>query len=133
MEAPPRFSKDFQRNEVCKVKKALYGLKQSPRSWFGRFTVALKWFGYKQSNSSHTLFLKRKRDLSTCLIIYVDDIIITRSDIEEIARLRNNLFREVKIKDLDGLKYFLGIEVLCSNKGIFISQRKYIMDLLAGT
>jgi len=77
--------------------------------------------------------LKRKKDLITCLIIYVDDMIITGSDIEEIAQLRNNLFREFEMKDLGGLKYFLGIEVLHSNKGIFISQRKYIMNLLAKT
>jgi len=43
------------------------------------------------------------------------------------------LFREFEMKDLGGLKYFLGIKVLCSNKGIFISQRKYIMNLLAET
>jgi len=93
----------------------------------------MKRYGYKQSNSYHTLFLKRKGDLITCLIIYVDDMIITGSDIEEITQLKNNLFREFEMKDLGGLKYFLGIEVLCSNKGIFISQRKYIMDLLAET
>jgi len=85
IEAPLGFSKDFQRNEVCKLKKALYGLKQSPHAWFGRFTVAMKRYGYKQSNSDHTLFLKRKGDLITCLIIYVDDMIITGSDIEEIS------------------------------------------------
>jgi len=95
--------------------------------------VAMKRYGYKQSNSNHTLFLKRKGDLITCLIIYVDDMIITESDIEEIAQLRNNLFREFEMKDLGGLKYFLGIEVLRSNKGIFISEKKYIMDLLAET
>jgi len=60
-------------------------------------------------------------------------MIINRSDIEEIAQLRNNLFRKFEMKDLGGLNYFLGIKVLCSNKGIFIYQRKYIMDLLAET
>jgi len=95
--------------------------------------VAMKRHGYKQNNSSHTLFLKIIRDLITYLIRYVDDMIITKSDIEEIARLRNNLFREFEINDLGGLKYFLGIEVFRSNKGIFISQRKYIMDLLVET
>jgi len=120
MEAPPGFCEDFQRNEVYKLKKALYGLKQSPHAWFGRFAVAMKKYRYKQSNSNHTLFLKRKGDLITCLIIYVDDMIITESDIEEITQLRNNLFREFEMKDLGGLKYFLGIEVIHSNKGIFI-------------
>ena len=83
MEAPPGFSEDFQRNEVCKLKKTLYGLKQSLCTWFGRFTVAMKRYEYKQNNSDHTLFLKRKEDLITCLIIYVDDMIIIGSDIEK--------------------------------------------------
>jgi len=47
MEAPSGFSEDFQRNEVCKLKKAICGLKQSPHAWFGRFTVAMKRYGYK--------------------------------------------------------------------------------------
>ena len=37
------------------------------------------------------------------------------------------------MKDLGQLKYFLGIEVIRSNKGIFVSQRKYVLDLLAET
>jgi hypothetical protein len=37
------------------------------------------------------------------------------------------------MKDLSGLKYFLGIEVYKSKLGIFLSQRKYVLDLLAET
>ena len=60
-------------------------------------------------------------------------MIITGSDAEEIVKLRRNLFTDFEMKDLGRLKYFLGIEVLRSSKGIFISQRKYILDLLEGT
>ena len=133
MEAPPGFSYDFRTGEGCRLKKALYGLKQSPRAWFGRFTLAMKGYGYHQSNSDHTLFLKRKGDCVTCLIIYVDDMIITGNDREEIGALREKLFEEFEMKDLGKLKYFLGIEVLRSSLGIFISQKKYILDLLAET
>lgn len=77
MEAPSDFSKEFYDSEVCRLKKALYGLKQSPRAWFGRFTVVMKQNGYSQSNAVHTLFFKQKGELITCLIIYVDDLIIT--------------------------------------------------------
>ncbi|KAL4562996.1 hypothetical protein LXL04_027027 [Taraxacum kok-saghyz] len=56
-----------------------------------------------------------------------------RDDTEEISHLRNNLFTEFEMKDLGRLKYFLGIEVLRSSGGIFISQRKYVLDLLAET
>ncbi|XP_071694977.1 secreted RxLR effector protein 161-like [Rutidosis leptorrhynchoides] len=37
------------------------------------------------------------------------------------------------MKDLGKLKYFLGIEVLRSQQGIFICQKKYILDLLVET
>ena len=45
--------------KVCKLKKSLYELKQSPRAWFGKFTKAMVRFGYNQSNSDHTLFIKK--------------------------------------------------------------------------
>lgn len=62
------------------------------------------------------------------LIIYVDDIIITRND-EEISSLQEHLTIEFEMKNLGSLKYFLGIEVAQSNQGIFLSQKKYILDL----
>ena len=91
----------------------------------------MKKYDYRQSNSDHTLFLKKKNGKITCLIFYVDDMIITGDDEEEIGELRKNLFKEFEMKDLGLLKYFLGIEVLRSDRGIFINQRKYILDLLA--
>ena len=90
-------------------------------------------FAYKQSDSNHTLFLKRKNDHITCLIIYVDDMVITGDDKEEISALKEQSSCEFEMKDLRQLKYFRGIEVLRSIGGIFISQRKYILDLLAET
>ncbi|XP_021991784.1 uncharacterized mitochondrial protein AtMg00810-like [Helianthus annuus] len=93
----------------------------------------MKECGYHQSNADHTLFLKRRNELVTCLIIYVDDMIITGDDIEEIARLKRNLFSKFEMKDLGNIKYFLGIEVLRSKRGIFVYQKKYVLDLLAET
>ena len=133
MEAPPGFASDFEAGEGCRLRKTLYGLKQSPRVWFGKFAGAMSSYGYTQSNSDHTLFLKRRGDKITCLIIYVDDMIITGDDLEEIEHLKKNLFQEFEMKDLGNLKYFLGIEVLRSTKGIFLQQRKYILDILAET
>ena len=133
MEAPPGFSYGFGKGEGCRLKKALYGLKQSPRAWFGRFTMAMKKFKYKQSNVDHTLFIKRRGTKVTCLIIYVDDMIVTGDDEEEIEQLKSKLFKEFEMKDLGNIKYFLGIEVLRSKKGIFISQKKYILDFLTET
>nr|GEV65681.1 putative RNA-directed DNA polymerase [Tanacetum cinerariifolium] len=131
MEAPPGFSEHFKPGKECRLKKSLYGLKQSPRSWFGRFTLAMKRYSFKQSNSDHTLFLKNRKNRVTCLIIYVDDMVITGNDEEEIKRLKEGLLTEFEMKDLRNLKYFFGIKVLRSPKRIFICQKKYILDLLA--
>ncbi|CAA6654111.1 unnamed protein product [Spirodela intermedia] len=65
--------------------------------------------------------------------IYADDIIITGSDDIEQGNLSKYLVKEFNIKTLGCLKYFLGIEVAHSSKGIFISQRKYVADLLKDT
>ncbi|GJX38033.1 retrovirus-related pol polyprotein from transposon TNT 1-94 [Tanacetum coccineum] len=54
-----------------------------------------------------------------------------RNDKEEITKLKKNLFTEFEMKDLGRLKYFLGIEVLRSKPGIFMYQKKYVLDLLA--
>nr|GEX56886.1 ribonuclease H-like domain-containing protein [Tanacetum cinerariifolium] len=91
MEAPPGFSEHFKHGEACRLKKSLYGLKQSPRAWFGRFTLAMKRYGVKQSNSDHTLFLKNRKNHVACLIIYVDDMVIIGNDEEEIKRLKEGL------------------------------------------
>ncbi|WKA03136.1 hypothetical protein VitviT2T_021265 [Vitis vinifera] len=122
-----------QCQKVCKLKKSLYGLKQSPRAWFGRFTKSMRAFGYRQSNSDHTLFLKKQHGKITTLIVYVDDMVVTRNDPEERNALQNYLSREFEMKDLGHLKYFLGIEVSRSSEEIFLSQRKYALDILQET
>ncbi|XP_028794065.1 uncharacterized protein LOC114749688 [Neltuma alba] len=52
---------------------------------------------------------------------------------EEIAELKQRLAAEFEIKDLGNLRYFLGLEIARSPKGISVSQRKYTMDLLKET
>ncbi|GLT50207.1 hypothetical protein SLA2020_237090 [Shorea laevis] len=69
--------------KVGRLKKSLYGLKQSPRAWFGRFTKAIKAIGHRQSNSDHTLFIKKQRGKVIALIVYVDDMVVTGNDPDE--------------------------------------------------
>ena len=116
---------------VCKLQRTLYGLKQSPRAWFGRFSLAMRKYGFQQSNCDHTLFLKRWQGKVTTLIVYVDDMIITGNDTKEVAKLQKQLAAKFEMKSLGGLKYFLGIEVAQSKQGIFLSQWKYTLDLLS--
>lgn len=120
------------KGKVCKLRKALYGLKQSEGLVWEIFPSYAE-ISYNQSRADNTLFIK---DLSqgkvTTLIIYADDIVLTGND-EEIQRLKKYLASEFEIKDLGSLKYFLGIVVVRSRHGIFLSQRKYVSDLLKET
>jgi len=134
MEIPPRLETSSNVNRVYRLKKSLYGLKQSPRAWFDRFTKTVAQYGYSQCQADLTLFVKTSPEKEIAiLIVYVDDIILTRDYEEELVRLKKLLAKEFEIKDLRYLKYFLGMEVARSRKGIYVSQRKYVLDLLKET
>ena len=63
----------------------------------------------------------------------MDDIVITESDSKGISSLKSFFHSQFHTKDLRMLRYFLGIEVMQNKRGIFLSQRKYVLDLLSET
>ena len=80
--------------------------------------------------ADHSLFIKAHNFDFTALIVYVDDIVLTDYSLAEIEHIKRILHTNFHIKDLGKLKYFLGIEVAHSDKGISLCQRKYCLDLL---
>ncbi|KAA0036962.1 Cysteine-rich RLK (RECEPTOR-like protein kinase) 8 [Cucumis melo var. makuwa] len=109
-------------------------VEESPRAWFDRFTTFVKSQGYSQGHSDHTLFTKvSATGKIAILIVYVDDIVFSRDDQVEISQLKQRMGNEFEIKDLGNLKYFLEMEVARSKEGIFVSKRKYTLDLLTET
>ncbi|XP_071721516.1 uncharacterized mitochondrial protein AtMg00810-like [Rutidosis leptorrhynchoides] len=74
--------------------------------------------------------LKKDNDQFTAILVYVDDLLITGSSLTHINQLKDQLKSHFHMKDLGSLSYFLGLEVSKSAQGIFISQRKYTLDLL---
>ncbi|KAA0040884.1 Beta-galactosidase [Cucumis melo var. makuwa] len=133
MSHPPGFEAQCGQ-QVCKLQKSLYGLKQSPRAWLDRFTTFVKFQGYSQGHSDHTLFSNvSETGKIAVLIVYVDDIVLSGDDQAEISQLKQRMGNEFEIKDLENLKYFLGMEVAISKEGISVSQRKYTLNLLTET
>lgn len=65
------------------------------------------------------------------LFFYVDDIIVTGNSITEIQTITALLDQTFKIKDLGNLKFFLGLEIARTSKGIHLCQRKYAFDILS--
>jgi Reverse transcriptase (RNA-dependent DNA polymerase)/Integrase core domain/gag-polypeptide of LTR copia-type/GAG-pre-integrase domain len=130
MDLPPGMITPSEKRMACRLKKAIYGLKQSPRAWYGKLSSTLGKIGFKRSEADSSMFTKTSNQGIVVILIYVDDLIITGSDKRGIIDLKLHLGREFDIKDLGNLKYFLGIEIARSQKGLFLSQRKYILDLL---
>jgi hypothetical protein len=123
VEQPPGF-------EVYKLSKALYGLKQAPRAWYECLRDFLITNGFKVGKADPTLFTKTiAKDLFVCQI-YVDDIIFgstNKSTCEEFSRIK---IQKIEMSMMGELKYFLGFQVKQLQEGTFISQTKYIQDIL---
>ena len=116
MEQLPGFVAQRESGLVCRLHCSLYGLKQFPRAWFGWFSSVFQEFGMTRSIVDHSVFYHHTSSRQfVCLIVYVDDIVITGNDQDGIQRLKQHLFSHFQITDLGKLKYFLGIEIAQSN------------------
>jgi hypothetical protein len=111
--------------------KSLYGLKQASRNWYSKFSEVLIEFGFTHSTADPSLFCLHRESGSVFLLLYVDDIVLTGSHPHLISMVKDLLHNHFKIKDLGRLKYFLGIEVAKSKKGLFLSQRQYALDIIS--
>ena len=65
------------------------------------------------------------------ILIYFDDLVISRSDKMAVQRVKDYLNRCFHMKDLGKLKYFLGIEMAQNSDGIFLCQQKYALDIIS--
>ncbi|GJZ04322.1 ribonuclease H-like domain-containing protein [Tanacetum coccineum] len=116
---------------VCRLKKSIYGLKQSPRQWNAKLTSVLVENGFCQSKSDYSLYTKSVGDVFLALLVYVDDIIVTGNNAEEIEKFKVFLKGKFKIKDLGKLKYFLGIEVVDTSSGICFKSKKICVPVIS--
>ena len=90
----------------------------------------LKSIGFEISKDDHSLYVKKIDCGLIVIVIYVDDLIFTGSNKDEIADVKKVLGAEFDMKDLGELKYFLGIEVVQTPQGIWMLQRQYVLDML---
>jgi hypothetical protein len=130
VEQPPGFEDSEYPNHVYKLSKVLYGLKQAPRAWYECLRDFLITNSFKVGKADPTLFTKTiTNDLFVCQI-YVDDIIFgstNKSTCEEFSRI---MIQKFEMSMMGELKYFLGFQVKQLQEGTFLSQTKYIQDIL---
>ncbi|CAL2242013.1 unnamed protein product [Prunus armeniaca] len=131
IDQPPGSVQKGNEKKVFKLKKALYGLKQAPRAWYSRIDAYFSKVGFQKCPHEHTLFVKSGEGgkfLIVCL--YVDDLLFTGNDEAMFVEFKSSMMSEFDMTDLGKMRYFLGIKVVQSSCGIFISQRKYAQEVL---
>jgi len=129
MRLPPGFSSSSP-NLVCRLHKSLYGLHQALCQWFGKLSSTFLTYGFLRSYADYSLFTYREGDIFLALLIYFDDIILAGNNLNACKEFEVYLNSCFCIKDLSSLKYFLCIEVTRGPHGLFISQRKYDLEIV---
>ena len=113
--------------------KSLYGLRQATRQWYTKLSYTIQQLGFVQSTADNSFFVHAKGSLFTALLVYVDDMVIIGNDPTCVATLKSVLDAKFGIKNLGSLKFFLGLEIARSKKGISLNQRKFALDILKET
>ena len=134
VEQPYGFETKASHPLVCHLRKAIYGLKQAPRAWYEKLSYSLHNLGFQTSKVDSSLLICITSTSCCYILIYVDDLIIMGDSNKLLNDLIKALNSEFALKDLGTLSYFLGVEVSYpTNGGMFLSQAKYITDLLQKT
>ncbi|GJY78447.1 putative ribonuclease H-like domain-containing protein [Tanacetum coccineum] len=127
---PPGFVDPKYPKKVYKVVKALYGLHQAPKAWYATLSTFLVKSGYKRETIDKTLFIKKDKKDIMLVQVYMDDIIFgytKKSWCDDFEALMKSKFQMSSIGELT---FFLGLQVKQKEDGIFISQDKYVAEIL---
>nr|GEW12598.1 hypothetical protein [Tanacetum cinerariifolium] len=116
--------------KVYKVEKAMYGLHQAPRAWYGILSKYLLTNGFQRGTTDQTLFIRRQRGDFILVQVYVDDIIFGSSNPQLCREFEALMHEKFQMSAMGELNFFLGLQVLQKEDGIFLSQDKYVGDIL---
>ncbi|GJZ30086.1 retrovirus-related pol polyprotein from transposon TNT 1-94 [Tanacetum coccineum] len=117
-------------DHVYRLKKALYCLKQAPRAWYDKLSSFLIEHHFTKGIVDLTFFTRRHGGYILIVQVYVDDIIFGSTNPDFSKRFANLMKNNFEMSMIGELKFFLGLQVHQSPRGIFISQSQYAIELL---
>eukprot|EP00253_Pinus_taeda_P027542 PITA_27542 len=130
IEQPEGFILGNDAKLICKLKKALYGLKQGPRAWYDRLDKYLQQQGITKGFVDSNLYTKVENDKLLIIVVYVNDIIFGSNEESMSQNFASIMQQEFEMSLLGELAYFLGLQVQQTKDGIFLSQTKYLKQIL---
>nr|GEV25010.1 putative ribonuclease H-like domain-containing protein [Tanacetum cinerariifolium] len=127
---PLKFEDPDYPDKVYKVVKALYGLHQAPRAWYETLVKYLLENSFQRGKIDQTLFIKKQKGYILLVQVYVDDIIFGSIN-KELCKAFEKLMKDkFQMSSMGELTFFLGLQVKQKDDGIFISQDKYVAEIL---
>jgi hypothetical protein len=127
---PPGFVVAGQEQKVLRLVKALYGLRQAPRAWYAKLDSSLDSLGFRRCAYDHAVYTRGLGADRLIIGVYVDDLLITGGNIEELKQFKEEMKTTFRMSDLGLLRYYLGLEVSQTQEGIIISQGAYATKIL---
>ena len=99
---------------VCNLNKSLYGLKQAAHEWYHKFHSFMLSQGYRRNEIDHCLYTKKAKDGSLLILIllYVDDMRLVGSSMDDMATLQSKLNDDFDMKDLGNANHILGMRIM---------------------
>jgi hypothetical protein len=101
-----------------------------PRAWYSRLDKYLQQEGFRKGSADNNLYIKVTQDGILLIEVYIDDIIFGSNDDRLSQKFAKDMHNEFEMSLLGELSFFLGLQIRQSNQGIFISQTKYIREML---
>ncbi|GJU10444.1 putative ribonuclease H-like domain-containing protein [Tanacetum coccineum] len=117
-------------NKVYNVENDLYGLHQAPRAWYETLSTYLLENGFRRGTIDKTLFIKKDKDDILLVQVYVDDTIFGSTKKSLCTEFEQMMHKRFQMSSIGELTLFLGLQVKQKDDGIFISQDKYVADIL---
>nr|GEV10435.1 hypothetical protein [Tanacetum cinerariifolium] len=127
---PPGFQDPEFPDRVYKVEKAMYGLHQAPRAWYGTLSKYLLDNGFQRGTINQTLFIRKHKGEFLLVQVYVDDIIFGSSNPLLCREFKALMHDKFQMSAMGELTFFFGLQVLQKKDDIFLSQDKYVGDIL---
>ncbi|GJU15004.1 retrovirus-related pol polyprotein from transposon TNT 1-94 [Tanacetum coccineum] len=127
---PDGFVDPYHVDQVYRLKKALYGLKQAPKAWYDKLPNFLVSKGFSKGSIDPTMFITKHGKDILLVQIYVDDIIFSSMNLKLSKRFEKLMHNKFEMSMMGELKFFLGIRIHQSPRGIFINQAKYAQEIL---
>ena len=108
----------------------MYGLRQAPRAWYAWLNKCLRDFGFEKCPYEHAVYTKKEGDEFLIIAVYVDDLLVTGSSMENIRKFKREMSKVFEMSDMGKLSYYLGIEVTQGQAGTERKQTAYDKKLL---